>query len=140
MTDPLPAATRCLLEDIAAGKDPFLMMFQGRAQDELAKYPRSQPEPAWLQGDVVLWHDMAWRRRGDDWVRLNDNHTTGDYAPGFSAEADLIARGGRRVYPPRFAEHASWLRRIAAANFDKYEEPYKKLHRIAADLAGDTDA
>jgi len=94
----------------------------------LAKYPRSQPEPAWQPGDVVLDHGRPYVTTGGG-VR-------------FSADAELIARDGRRVHPTRFADHARWLRRVAdniqfATNVSATAD---EMRRIAADLAGDNDA
>jgi hypothetical protein len=60
-----------------------------------------------------------------------------------SADADLIARGGRRVHPPRFAEYAEDLRAFATAiregNIYNQRLVAARLEAIAYDIAGDND-
>jgi hypothetical protein len=113
-----------------------------RAKDLLAKYPRSQPEPAWQDGDVVLVAgNIAALRLIGRWT-FGDDSSISD---GVAAEKGLepVIHAGRRVHPPRFAEHASDLRGYARAVSDGAKlnpsVASEKLRRIAADLAGDND-
>jgi hypothetical protein len=98
------------------------------ARQLLAKYPRSQPEPAWRVGDHYGIHVYA----GD--VPVATFHTAADAAVAVAAVND------RRVHPPRFADHAKVLFEVAR-RLRVRDAPYDadRLVAIAADLVGDND-
>jgi hypothetical protein len=107
------------------------------AKDLLAKYPRSQPEPAWQAGDVALRDGAAWARGPfGDWLMVGLEGRCTDRS---MTEAELVIRAGRRVHPPQFAEHAAWLADLAERADIEDQETADHLAAIAADLAGDND-
>jgi hypothetical protein len=126
MTDPLPDDVRKDLESLANG--PSVERYW--AQQTLAKYPRSQPEPAWQPGDVVIDVGKAWLWDGNAW------NSSDSLSGAVTSDAEPLFVNGRRVHPPRFANHAATLRWIAAMR-GQHEEWSDDLRRIAADLADD---
>ena len=131
MTDPLPAELRHELEEMATGvRDEWA--YREWAREQLAKYPT--PAPAWQPGDVVLSGRRAFQRGQDGWFGLGIAGTEMEPKPG----ADLIARGGRRVHPARFHDHADLLDAIAEFWDDPKLQRPAQLRAIAADLRGDT--
>ena len=108
MTDPLPADVRAFLEARAEfGRDAP----PGLARDLLDRYPK--PAPAWQPGDVVLEPSGAYLRFRDGLWRGADASDVPDDSQ-IVESADLIARGGRRVHPARFHDHAETLRSLAS--------------------------
>jgi hypothetical protein len=140
MTRPAPSTTGLdipddvytVLELLANGEQVPI----GAASRILDRYPRSQPEPAWKNGDAALIDGAAalqWNKR---WTFADHSWITEEQSA--RAEIDLISHEGRRVHPPRFAEHAVYLRKHA----DWLESEGKsgaRFRTIAADLAGDND-
>ena len=103
MTDPLPADVRAYLEDRARyGSAPI------QAEDLLARYPK--PAPTIEPGTVVLDPDGAWLFDFSGTWCPSSAEPTND---GPRVDAEVIARGGRRVHPARFHDHAETLRRYA---------------------------
>jgi hypothetical protein len=144
MTRPAPSTTGLdipddvytVLELLANGEQVPI----GAASRILDRYPRSQPEPAWKNGDAALIDGAAalqWNKR---WTFADHSWITEEQSA--RAEMDLISHEGRRVHPPRFAEHAAVLRIIAHSLRTKCvldgTEP-ASLDRIATVLAGDND-
>jgi len=131
MTD-LPDDVYDLIERVAAMQTPTVL-----AQDLLAKYPRSQPEPAWQDGDAVIADGRTWSWYDDAWFcAVDGSRLSDDLLHGY--EVDIIVRGGRRVHPARFAEHATVLRSIAERI--PVQSTFDELRRIADELDGDNDA
>ena len=125
MTDPLPADVRRYLEDAGAGPGPGALAVKARAL--LVRYPK--PGPVWQPGDVALSDGSAFQRGLDGWFGRGISGRLG-IEP--SPDADLIARGGRRVHPARFHDHAETLRGVV-------ENSYRELGDLLLPIADDID-
>jgi hypothetical protein len=115
----------------------------------LPEPPRSQPEPAWQLGDVVLMDGVAYivgTKPGLNWLGQGTivwRFRKEDGSPVWRTvlpDAEPLFVGGRRVHPPRFADHAAALRDQAEyIESENYPHTADLIRRIADDLAGDSD-